>query len=1062
MKRSINLFKFVGLIITLLLLWAFQSTHSPANTEAKRIEDLASELYNKRQYKAAVTKVLEAKALYEKAENWEKTVDCLKNAYRYKKHVPLVERGSYIKQAFALSNKHLPNNNAIKGDVYYFMGQWHVASESYDSSVVVLKTAIEIFDDLKQREDKAWSVILTAKSYYYLNELDTMYSYLIELEKFAEQYQLSSDIFDMIYVLLGAYYYTTLDIGKAIYYNNKSLQLAEKKADKNYTDSLSIAYVYNNQGLNYKEHYNLERAAFSFSRTLDIYKAINIPITESIDVFNSYSEVLHLSNQYHQSLAILHQIKDVKKGEYSAKKYITYKKNIYELFARNYFELSALDSAAIYIDKLIKLYENEILVSPKRLILKGRLLFYQKNYPAAEKLIKSITTKYETEFADLKKGERFSKYNNISTTYIFLGKTLYEQGKYNEALQAFQQSLAANISNFDITNINEPTSIENPYRVEKVLTALHQKAITLEAINTKESKQQALNTYQVAIEWMETVRQNMVFDASKENLNTFSDVYKNAVSLAAELYQTTNNTEYLTMAFEWSEKEKAVILLDNLIGEQEKVATNVPEDLLEREANLKRNLTLFQQQRLELENDKENPNYQRNEKRFIETNIQLAKLKDTLQTYYQSYFNLEYQSSIATISTIQQDLLQPQQALIQYFTTDSLFYVFIIDKDNSQLVTLPKGKKENQLLQALQVNLQQANVTSQTEQENFQTFVDLAHQGYQTILEPIINHLPTDVEELIIIPDAALNYLPFEVLLSEAATTKKVDYLTLPYALHDYQFHYGYSGTLLLENQRQYQQLETNDKILAYAPPYQSTEPIAQRGSMRTLRSGVAQLKGAAKEIQAIANYFEGEFDCSPTATKANFTEQVSDFGILHLAMHGQPSLENPSEAHLVFSNLNNETDKANLLHHYEITALETQAQLAVLSACETGVGKEIEGEGVMSLGRGFMYAGIPSIVMSLWKMNDQSTSELMPLFYKNLSEGMRKDKALHQAKLAYLKNALPEQAHPFYWSGFVSLGDAQPIKSAYSIFSMRNIGLGSLGFCLCVFGFWWYGRGRS
>ena len=350
--------------------------------------------------------------------------------------------------------------------------------------------------------------------------------------------------------------------------------------------------------------------------------------------------------------------------------------------------------------------------------------------------------------------------------------------------------------------------------------------------------------------------------------------------------------------------------------------------------------------------------------------------------------------------------------------------------------------------------MQQANATNQTEQENFQTFVDLAYQGYQTILEPITNRLPADVKELIIIPDAALNYLPFEVLLSKAVTAKKVDYLTLPYALHDYQFHYGYSGTLLLENRRQYQQLETNDKILAYAPPYQSTEPIAQRGSMRTLRSGIAQLKGTAKEIQAIANYFEGEFDCSPTATKANFTKQVSDFGILHLAMHGQPSLDNPNNAHLVFSNLNNETNKDNLLHHYEITALETQAQLAVLSACETGVGKEIEGEGVMSLGRGFMYAGIPSIVMSLWKMNDQSTSELMPLFYKNLSGGMRKDKALHQAKLAYLNNALPEQAHPFYWSGFVSLGDAQPIKKANSAFSFWWIGLGLLGLLVGFLGF--------
>ena len=93
--------------------------------------------------------------------------------------------------------------------------------------------------------------------------------------------------------------------------------------------------------------------------------------------------------------------------------------------------------------------------------------------------------------------------------------------------------------------------------------------------------------------------------------------------------------------------------------------------------------------------------------------------------------------------------------------------VFIIDKENSQLMTLPKGAKESQLLEGLQANLQQVNAANQTEQENFQDFVSLAHQGYQHILEPITSRLPADVKELIIVPDAALNYLPFEALLSK-------------------------------------------------------------------------------------------------------------------------------------------------------------------------------------------------------------------------------------------------------------------------------------------------------
>ncbi|MGB0863149.1 MAG: CHAT domain-containing protein [Saprospiraceae bacterium] len=1056
MKQSMNLLRLLGVAIILFLFWAFQSTHSIP--EAKQAEQLSEELFNKGQYETALIKALEAKTLYKKAKNWEKVVECLESAYSYAYDIPSHDGEPYLRQAIELSNQYLSKNNLTRGIVYKSLGEWYSYNEKYDSSIIALEVAISIFEEKEDWENKAWVVITLASNYYYNSELDKMYGSLIDLEKFAQQKQLTSEFFDAVYSLLGVYYYTTLDIEKAIKYNNRSLQLIENKENKDYSDSLTIAYVYNNQGLNYTEHFNLQRAAFSFSTTLNIYQYLGEPITESIDVHINYSEVLYQLKQHSQSLAILESLKNINENDFSEQQYIIHKRNIYDLFIRNYFVLSELDSAAFYTDKLIKLYKNETSIPPDFFILKGRLLFYQKKYASAEKAIKSITTRYEAEYVDLSKKERFSKYRKISLAYYNLGKTLYEQEKYDEALLSFQKSLAANISDFDITNINEPSSIQNAFVTKDILSALHNKAITLEAINTKESKQQALNTYQLAIEWTETMRQSMAFDASKENLNTFSDIYKNAVSLAAELYQSTNEEEYLEMAFEWSEKEKAVILLENLIGEEGKVATNIPEDLLEREANLKRNLTFFQQKRLELEEEKDSKNYELNEQRFTDANLQLAKLKDTLQTYYKSYFNLEYQSSIATISSIQKDLLLPKQAFIQYVNADSLFYVFVIEKEKSHLITLPKGAKENQLLQDLQANLQQPKKENLSDQEVFVQFTDLAYQGHEKILEPVTKLLSSSVSELIIVPDAGLNYLPFEVLLHEPVASKQVNYITLPYVLKNYQFHYGYSGTLLLENQKQYDRLQTNSQVLAFAPPYKKEEIskniIAQRGGMSDLRSSNDLLKGTKKEIQAIAKDFDGVFNFSSSATKANFIKQVSDYGILHLAMHGKPSLDNPNNAHLVFSNIENERNKDNLLHHYEITALETKAQLAVLSACETGVGKELEGEGVMSLGRGFMYAGIPSVVMSLWKMNDETTSKLMPLFYNNLAKGMRKDKALHQAKLDYLGNSKYEEAHPFYWAGFVSLGDAQPLKKGNSFFSMKNIGWSILGLLLLFLGF--------
>ncbi len=132
----------------------------------------------------------------------------------------------------------------------------------------------------------------------------------------------------------------------------------------------------------------------------------------------------------------------------------------------------------------------------------------------------------------------------------------------------------------------------------------------------------------------------------------------------------------------------------------------------------------------------------------------------------------------------------------------------------------------------------------------------------------------------------------------------------------------------------------------------------------------------------------------------------------------------------LVFYNDRNK-DEDHYLNTYEIYNLETKAQMVVLSACNSGIGKIVKGEGSLSLARGFMYAGIPSVIMSLWPVDDQSTFKIMTTFYQNIADGKQKDKALRESKLQYLKETDPLLASPFYWAGFIPLGNREPIKKA-------------------------------
>jgi LPXTG-motif cell wall-anchored protein len=131
----------------------------------------------------------------------------------------------------------------------------------------------------------------------------------------------------------------------------------------------------------------------------------------------------------------------------------------------------------------------------------------------------------------------------------------------------------------------------------------------------------------------------------------------------------------------------------------------------------------------------------------------------------------------------------------------------------------------------------------------------------------------------------------------------------------------------------------------------------------------------------------------------------------------------------------------------YELTNLNARSNLVVLSACETGIGAFHQGDGVRSLGNGFLHSGIPSVVMSLWKVPDESTSIIMKNFYTFLKEGHSKAAALQKAKQEYLAKAISvEQKHPYYWAGFILSGNEAPIKldtgTAYNKIALFALGL--------------------
>ena len=187
-------------------------------------------------------------------------------------------------------------------------------------------------------------------------------------------------------------------------------------------------------------------------------------------------------------------------------------------------------------------------------------------------------------------------------------------------------------------------------------------------------------------------------------------------------------------------------------------------------------------------------------------------------------------------------------------------------------------------------------------------------------------------------------------------------------------------------------------------------------------------MTGDSEEVFKAQKLMRGDAVLDKKATKYAFESLVGDYRIVHLATHGKANDKIGDYCFLAFTEQKDSVQNE-LLYVRDIYNLRLNADLVVLSACETGIGELRRGEGVISLARAFAYAGAKSLVTTLWSVNDKSTLNIMEGFYRQLRKGAPKNQALWQAKLDYLAKSKSEMAHPFFWAAFVPIGDINPIK---------------------------------
>ena len=622
---------------------------------------------------------------------------------------------------------------------------------------------------------------------------------------------------------------------------------------------------------------------------------------------------------------------------------------------------------------------------------------------------------------------------------VFLKKGALDAALYNNglSLEFLSKNYTFNPSDFS----KNPTFNQVESEVDFVY-ALDAKAYIL---NQRYSKNQnssdlenALKTIQTAVDAIEKIRKGYSSEEERQSLNeSMHQVFELGVELAYQMYEKTKDGQYLRLALSFSEKSKASILWLNMNENFALVNAGIPSEVLEEIETLRVQIQALEEQVFE-----SNPA----EKEKITNQLFYFKKRyeekiGAIEQYNPAYFKLKYASPNVDIENLKSKTNNGQTALVEYFYDDKNIYLFVISNGQLKGEKIPYSKELDSTIKDLR-DFEVLRFSQKNQNSNYIHQLDFLHKN---LILPIWDEIK-ESEQIVFVPHGVMNYLSFEMLASK---TNEQDFRKLPYLLKSHHIQYAWS--LSFFEKQQAKQDKYKYDYLGFAPSFKGKTLAANSNDQSlTYRDNLVELNYSNSEITNANSFFRGNIFIGEEASENSFQEFAPESQIIHLATHALANDHQPMQSGLMFSN-QKDTIEDGYLNAYEIYNMNLSAELAVMSACNTGFGQLAEGEGVISLGRAFSYAGCKSVMMSLWMANDQSTSKLMSYFYENLDQGQRKDEALRNAKITYLENADPLTAHPYFWAGIVGVGDMSPLSSQAHNYGWW-IGIGTIIFLLLFF----------
>lgn len=757
------------------------------------------------------------------------------------------------------------------------------------------------------------------------------------------------------------------DFEKALEFHRQALAI---RLDLSPNNQSKIAQCYNNIGLSLGDHQKYEEALQAYQKALDYYIAYH-------------------GREQHPDVA-----------------------DVFLNLGNTYGDLGQLETFIRYQQKALAIW----------------LKAYGGNHPSIALAYNNLANAYYELEDDRKAFELFQKalamridlygaiHPDVAQVHFNIGLCFLSMQDWTEAMNAFEKCQSAlhyqPAQKAGFKEVNDPVLLLHLLNTMPTIP-----------INRYQDGQnlshllQASSYLEQADQLIDFLRINYRGTDSKLILaSTASGIYDLAIEISLFLALQTKDEQYRKQAFQFSEKSKGLLLLEALQKTDAESFAGIPPDLIRSIKQLENKIAALEKEkhlRLQKGLVEEASDSDGIDNLLFQNKQQLTGLISSLEADYPQYYNLRYATSIIPINWLQTKILDKDQTIVEYFVGSNYLHIFVVNQNEfeSKSIQIPSD-----LFSTLKAFDSSARgypfVSSRNFAKLLEQYTQTGHRLYQYLIDPIKEHLR---EEVIIIPDGVLGFLSFDMILSSVPTNlfSLRDY---PFLLRDHTISYNYS-TRLYQEMKDRKSVKGLKPYIGFAPEFGKTNTM-----------GLAKLKYSLQEVDVALQTMKGQVLKHKEATKANFLELQKQYSVLHLATHGKANTTFADYSFLAFSETEQTKGDDALLYVREIYNLATNADLVVLSACETGTGELLEGEGIASIARSFSYAGAGSLIASHWSVDDEATSKLMQLFFKNIRRGFAKDRALQQAKLEFLQRGDPQHAHPFYWAAFIPIGNMDQI----------------------------------